>query len=86
MIQYIFSFRYQPATTLDVLNEFIKSHKMKWKKRLVKLNGDVVSQFALNGEINNSLSDDLKKIKTSGVNIDLVEKDNGVFITPVFVL
>ena len=85
-MQYIFSFRYRPETELNILNEFIKLHKMKWKKRLVQLNGDVVSQFVYNGEFDpkqQSVSEGFQKIKTSGVVIDLIEKDNGSFIIPV---
>jgi hypothetical protein len=85
-MQYIFSFRYKPETELNILNEFIKSSIMKWKKRLVQLNGDIIAQFVHNGEIDyNQLTyiGDVEKIKTSGITIDCIEKDNGRFITPV---
>lgn len=85
--QYLFTFRYKPETELNVLNNFIKERKMKWKRRVVHINGDVISQFVYNGDFiyNQEIEDfEFKKIKNSGVYIDLIEKDNGRIITPVF--
>ena len=85
-MQYIFSFRYRPETELNTLNDFIKSRKMKWRKRLVQLNGDVVSQFVYNGEFDtNQIPNgaEFQKIKISGVTVDRVECDNGSYITIV---
>lgn len=86
-MQYIFNFRYKPETELNILNEFIKNKKLKWKKRIIQLNGDIQSQFVLNGEIDLTLyneNTDFIKIKKSGVYIDSIEKDNGKCISVVF--
>lgn len=85
--QYLFTFRYKPETELNILNNFIKTRKMKWKRRVVHINGDVISQFVYNGDFiyDQEIEDsEFKKIKNSGVYIDLIEKDNGRIILPVF--
>lgn len=79
-MNYIFNFRYVRGTELDILNNFIKSHKMKWNKRLVGLNGEVVSQFIYDGDFDCTILNDFQQVKSSGINIDSIEKDNGVFI------
>lgn len=78
---YIFNFRYKPNTELNVLNEFIKINKLKWKARNVELNDDINVAFTLNG--NFDLSYSFEKIKNSGVAIDSIEVDNGKFIENV---
>jgi hypothetical protein len=86
-MQYIFTFRYKPETELNILNNFIKLRKMKWKRRIVHVNGDVISQFMYSGDFiyDQDIEDtEFKKIKNSGVYIDLIEQDNGRIITPVF--
>jgi len=78
---YIFNFRYKPNTELNVLNEFIKTNKLKWKARNVELNDDIHVAFTLNGDFDLSYS--FEKIKNSGIVVDSIEVDNGKFIENV---
>ena len=78
---YIFNFRYKPNTELNVLNEFIKVNKLKWKARNVELNDDIHVVFTLNGDFDLSYS--FEKIKNSGIVVDSIEVDNGKFIENV---
>lgn len=77
---YIFNFRYKPNTDLLVLNEFIKLKKLKWQSRNVMLNGDIKVKFVSSLSDFNIMENDILKIKNSGVSIDSIERDNGMFI------
>ena len=78
---YIFSFRYKPNTELDLLNDFIRIYKLKWKARNVELNNDILVRFVLNGDFD--MNYNFKKIKDSGIEIDSIEIDNGKIIQTI---
>lgn len=77
-MMYIFNFRYKPNTELNLLNEFVKAHKLKWKSRNVNLNDDIRVTFTT--DCNFDAAYNFKKMNESGIIIDSIEVDNGKFI------
>jgi hypothetical protein len=62
---YIFNFRYKPDTELNILYNFIKLNKLKWCKREIGLNDDIIVQFKMHGIFD--LKYDFKDIQSAGI-------------------
>ncbi len=77
-MMYIFNFRYRPNTELNLLNDFVKVNKLKWKSRNVNLNDDIRVTFTTDHDFD--VTYNFKKMKDSGIAIDSIERDNGKFI------